>query len=355
MSWSPAAGSGPTPPTASTSSAAARPARTGWRRRTPATTSRCSACPPAPGTRALLLANDGDDEVRASRPGGDRGHGFRPEGLDEVRVAARLGDPGTAQRHPRRRHQGRRRRPPRRGHATRDRDAALVRGRRPLPRRPAAGAHRRDRRRSCRDGLATRRARRRRRRHAEVLARLDGGGKKVVTRSTSRRGGRPRCELPPRAVLVQVTPSGTAVRGAVVVADGGRGRAGAPRPGDDRAGARRPTGPAVADGSRRRQAGTAAPCAGQRPPDAGPSSGHCGAFGSHQRGRGCAGRGAARAAADDRHCRRPRSASTSSRWASSPRSTSGGRTGSVWSSTPSGTRRRSSRRLGSRRRSRSRR
>ena len=55
---------------------------------------------------------------------------------------------------------------------------------------------------------------------AEVVARLDGGGKKVVTVDLVP-GQTSSVRLPERAVLVQVTPSGTTLRGAVVVTDGG--------------------------------------------------------------------------------------------------------------------------------------
>ena len=55
---------------------------------------------------------------------------------------------------------------------------------------------------------------------AEVLARLSGGGKEVV--SVDLAPGRVALvKLPGKTVLVQVTPTGTAVRGAVVVEDAG--------------------------------------------------------------------------------------------------------------------------------------
>jgi hypothetical protein len=55
---------------------------------------------------------------------------------------------------------------------------------------------------------------------AKVLARLKGGGQKVVSVDLAP-GRTASVRLPKDAVMVQVTPSGTGVRGAVVVTDGG--------------------------------------------------------------------------------------------------------------------------------------
>jgi hypothetical protein len=55
---------------------------------------------------------------------------------------------------------------------------------------------------------------------AEVLARLAGGGKKVVTVDL-KPGTTQAVELPKRTVLVQVSPTGSGVRGALLVEDGG--------------------------------------------------------------------------------------------------------------------------------------
>ena len=55
---------------------------------------------------------------------------------------------------------------------------------------------------------------------AEVLARLPGGGKKVQQVDLAP-GRTVSVELPEDAVLVQVTPTATTIRGAVTVVDGG--------------------------------------------------------------------------------------------------------------------------------------
>ena len=55
---------------------------------------------------------------------------------------------------------------------------------------------------------------------AEVLARLPGGGKKVQQVDLAP-GRTVSVELPKDAVLVQVTPTATTIRGAVTVVDGG--------------------------------------------------------------------------------------------------------------------------------------
>ena len=51
--------------------------------------------PAGTGTRALVLANDGDDEVRAVVRVVTKDSAFRPQGLDDVRVPPGLGRPGS--------------------------------------------------------------------------------------------------------------------------------------------------------------------------------------------------------------------------------------------------------------------
>ena len=179
--------------------------------------------PHGEGTRALVLANDGDDEVRATVRVVTKDSAFRPTGLDEVRVP-----PGSVTRVPLSAILG-----------TAVEDGAL--GVQVEANHPVTATLR-----SFVDGDLS---------HAvplpavtdatqaivpelgpratgtvlltsntvgsaEVLARLSGGGKKVIAVDLAP-GRTASVELPPKTVLVQVTPSGTSVLGAIVVEDGG--------------------------------------------------------------------------------------------------------------------------------------
>jgi hypothetical protein len=175
--------------------------------------------PAGEGTRALVIANAGDDEVRAIVRVVTKDSAFRPKGLDEVRVA-----PGSVIRVPLTGILG-----------TAIEDGAVglhVEASHPVTatlRSFVAGdlSHTvplpvltgqtqtilPDGRATvvlAGEGVGT----------AEVLARLAGGGKKVVTVDLAP-GRTSSVRLPPRAVLVQVTPGGTTLRGAVVVTEGG--------------------------------------------------------------------------------------------------------------------------------------
>jgi hypothetical protein len=179
--------------------------------------------PRGEGTRALVVANDGDDEVRATIRVVTKDSAFRPRGLDEVRVP-----PDTVVRVPLSAILG----------AAVD-DGALgvqVEATHPVtatlrsfvdgdvshavPVEPVADATQvllpelgpRGRAAVVLSGDAVG--------SAEVLARLAGGGTKVVAVDL-KPGTTASVKLPPKTVLVQVTPSGTAVRGALVVEDGG--------------------------------------------------------------------------------------------------------------------------------------
>lgn len=175
--------------------------------------------PGGEGTRALVLANDGADEVRATVQVVTKDAEFRPEGLDEVRVA-----PGSVTRVPLTGILGQAVQDGAVGlhvEATHPVTATLrsfvggdVSHTVPLPTLTA----------STRvilltgratvvlsgDSVGT----------AEVLTRLSGGGKSVVTLDLAP-GRTASVELPKGAELVQVTPTGTTLHGAVVVEDGG--------------------------------------------------------------------------------------------------------------------------------------
>ncbi len=179
--------------------------------------------PHGEGTRALVLANDGDDEVRATVRVVTKDSAFRPTGLDEVRVP-----PGSVTRVPLSAILG-----------TAVEDGAL--GVQVEANHPVTATLR-----SFVDGdlshavplpavtdatqaivpeigpraTATVLLTSNTVGSAEVLARLSGGGKKVIAVDLAP-GRTASVELPPRTVLVQVTPSGTSVLGAIVVEDGG--------------------------------------------------------------------------------------------------------------------------------------
>jgi hypothetical protein len=175
--------------------------------------------PGGAGTRVLLLANDGDDEVRAIVRVVTKDSAFRPEGLDEVRVP-----PGSVTRVPL---------SDILGAAIKDGAVGLhVEASHPVtatlrsfvdgdlshtvPLPLLTGATQT----ILPDGQATVVLAGEGVGSAEVLARLEGGGKKVVTVDLAP-GRTTTVRLPERAVLVQVTPSSTTLRGAVVVEDGG--------------------------------------------------------------------------------------------------------------------------------------
>jgi hypothetical protein len=179
--------------------------------------------PAGDGTRALVVANDGEDEVRATLRVVTKDSAFQPKGLDELRVP-----PGSVVRVPL--------------SAILDKaveDGALgvsveanhpvtatlrsfvggdVSHAVPLPVvteatqaiLPELGPKGRATVVLGSDAVGS----------AEVLARLSGGGKKVVDVDLTP-GSTASVELPAKTVLVQVTPTGTGVRGALVVEDGG--------------------------------------------------------------------------------------------------------------------------------------
>ena len=179
--------------------------------------------PHGEGSRALVLANDGEDEVRATVRVITKDSAFRPTGLDEVRVP-----PGSVTRVPLSAILG-----------TAIEDGALgvqVEATHPVTATlrsfvdgdlshavplpvvteatqaivPEIGPRATATVLLTGDAVGS----------AEVLARLSGGGKEVVPVDLAP-GRTATVELPPRTVLVQVTPSGTGVRGAIVVEDGG--------------------------------------------------------------------------------------------------------------------------------------
>ncbi len=179
--------------------------------------------PRGAGSRALILANDGDDEVRATVRVITEDSAFQPRGLDEVRVL-----PGSVTRVPLSSILGAAIEDGALGihvEATHPVTATLrsfvdgdLSHAVPLPvvteETQAIVPEVRPRARATvmltGDAVGS----------AEVLARLAGGGKKVVDVDLAP-GRTASVELPPRTVLVQVTPSGTGVRGAVVIEDGG--------------------------------------------------------------------------------------------------------------------------------------
>ena len=179
--------------------------------------------PAGDGTRSLVVANDGEDEVRATLRVVTKDSAFQPQGLDELRVP-----PGSVVRVPL--------------SAILDKavaDGALgvsveanhpvtatlrsfvggdVSHAVPLPVvteatqaiLPELGAQGRATVLLAADAVGS----------AEVLARLSGGGKKVIDVDL-KPGSTASVTLPARTVLVQVTPTGAGVRGALVVQDGG--------------------------------------------------------------------------------------------------------------------------------------
>ena len=175
--------------------------------------------PAGTGTRSLVLANAGDDEARAVVRVVTEDSAFRPEGLEDVRVP-----PGSVTRVPLSAILG-----------TAVQDGAV--GVQVEATHPLTATLR-----SFVDGdvshavplptvtettqviLPTGRATvllsSASVGSAEVLARLPGGGKKVQQVDLAP-GRTVSVELPEDAVLVQVTPTATPVRGAVVVVDGG--------------------------------------------------------------------------------------------------------------------------------------
>ena len=179
----------------------------------------CSDSPPGAGTRSLVLANAGDDEARAVVRVVTEDSTFRPEGLEDVRVP-----PGSVTRVPLSAILGTAVQDGAVGvhvEATHPLTATLrsfvdgdVSHAVPLPTvtettqviLPA--------------GRATVLLSSASVGSAEVLARLPGGGKKVQQVDLAP-GRTVSVELPEDAVLVQVTPTATTIRGAVTVVDGG--------------------------------------------------------------------------------------------------------------------------------------
>lgn len=179
--------------------------------------------PQGTGTRALVLANDGDDEVRATLRVVTEDSAFQPKNLDEVRVP-----PGSTVRVPLSAILGAAVQDGALGvsvEATHPVTATLrsfvggdVSHAVPLPLVadatlalvPEVGPQGRATVLVTSDGVGS----------AEVLARLSGGGKKVVTVEL-KPGTTQVVDLPKRTVLVQVTPTGTGVRAALLVEDGG--------------------------------------------------------------------------------------------------------------------------------------
>jgi hypothetical protein len=179
--------------------------------------------PAGDGTRALVVANDGEDEVRATLRVVTKDSAFQPKGLDELRVP-----PETVVRVPLSAILGKAVEDGALGvsvEANHPVSATLrsfvggdVSHAVPLPvvteatqsLLPELGPKGRATVVLSSDAVGS----------AEVLARLSGGGKKVIDVDLTP-GTTASVELPPKAVLVQVTPSGTGVRGALVVEDGG--------------------------------------------------------------------------------------------------------------------------------------
>jgi hypothetical protein len=179
--------------------------------------------PRGAGTRALILANDGDDEVRATVRVVTKDSAFRPTGLEEVRVP-----PGSVTRVPLSAILGAAVQDGALGvqvEATHPVTATLrsfvdgdLSHTVPLPAVadatlvivPQIGP------RATGTVLLTGSTVG----SAEVLAWLSGGGKKVIAVDLAP-GRTASVELPARTVLVQVTPTGTGIHGAVVVEDGG--------------------------------------------------------------------------------------------------------------------------------------
>jgi hypothetical protein len=175
--------------------------------------------PEGTGTRALVLANEGDDEARAVVRVVTEDSAFRPEGLEDVRVL-----PGSVTRVPLSTILGA---------AVKDGAVGIeVEATLPLtaslrsfvdgdvshavPLETFAEATRA----ILPEGRATVLLSSESVGSAEVLARLAGGGKKVQQVDLAP-GRTVRVRLPEGAVLVEVTPTATAVRGAVVAVEGG--------------------------------------------------------------------------------------------------------------------------------------
>jgi hypothetical protein len=179
--------------------------------------------PAGDGTRALVVANDGEDEVRATLRVVTKDSAFQPKGLDELRVP-----PETVVRVPLSAILGKAVEDGALGvsvEANHPVTATLrsfvggdVSHAVPLPvvteatqsLLPELGPKGRATVVLSSDAVGS----------AEVVARLSGGGKKVIDVDLTP-GTTASVELPPKTVLVQVTPSGTGVRGALVVEDGG--------------------------------------------------------------------------------------------------------------------------------------
>jgi hypothetical protein len=189
----------------------------------PATELTLLGLPRGSGTRALVLANDGESEVRATVRVVTKDSAFRPKGLDEVRVP-----PGSVIRVPLSAILGAAVEDGALGvsvEATHPVTATLrsfvegdVSHAIPLP--AVTDATQAILPKVSPDGQVTVLLTGDAVGSAEVLARLSGGGKKVVAVDLAP-GRTAAVTLPPKAELVQVTPRGTAVRGAVVVEDGG--------------------------------------------------------------------------------------------------------------------------------------
>jgi hypothetical protein len=175
--------------------------------------------PEGAGTRALVLANDGADEVRAVVRVVTEDSAFRPEGLEDVRVP-----PGSVTRVPLTAVLGA---------AVKDGAVGLqVEATGPVtaslrsfvdgdvshavPLEDFAEATQA----ILPEGRSTVLLSSESVGSAEVLARLAGGGKKVQLVDLAP-GRTVQVRLPDRAVLVQVTPTATAVRGAVISVDEG--------------------------------------------------------------------------------------------------------------------------------------
>jgi hypothetical protein len=175
--------------------------------------------PTGTGTRALMLANDGDDEARAVVRVVTEDSAFRPQGLEDVRVP-----PGSVTRVPLTAILAK---------AVKDGAVGIhVQATSPLtatlrsfvdgdvshavPLTPVSAPTQA----ILPRGVATVLLSSPSVGSAEVVARLPGGGKKVQ-RVDLAPGRTAAVRLPEDVTLVQVTPTGTAVRGAVVVVDGG--------------------------------------------------------------------------------------------------------------------------------------
>ncbi|MEO6512326.1 MAG: DUF5719 family protein [Nocardioides sp.] len=179
--------------------------------------------PTGDGSRSLVVANDGVDEVRATLRVVTKDSAFQPQGLDELRVP-----PGSVVRVPLSAILGKAVEDGALGvsiEATHPVTATLrsfvggdVSHAVPLPVvtqatqaiLPELGP----------SGSATVLLGSDSVGSAEVLARLSGGGKKVIDVDLTP-GSTASVDLPSKTVLVQVTPTGAGVRAAVVVEDGG--------------------------------------------------------------------------------------------------------------------------------------